>query len=133
MPPGCRSGASPGRPPSATLPITAYFIYLGSRLEGFSIEDPIVWIGAGALLLALFGVRYLRPGAHPERKESETAAGLLGRLGGQPFEPPQAAGELAQLGVALGQQPVGRLGELGQERSLASSSEVPRGRVTWKR
>jgi uncharacterized membrane protein YdjX (TVP38/TMEM64 family) len=54
-------------------PITAYFIYLGSRLEGFSIEDPIVWIGAGALLLALLGVRYLRPSAHPERKESETA------------------------------------------------------------
>jgi uncharacterized membrane protein YdjX (TVP38/TMEM64 family) len=44
------------------VPITAYFIYLGSQLEGFSIEDPILWIGAIALLLALFGVRRLRFG-----------------------------------------------------------------------
>jgi uncharacterized membrane protein YdjX (TVP38/TMEM64 family) len=44
------------------VPITAYFIYLGSQLEGFSIEDPILWIGAVALLLALFGVRHLRFG-----------------------------------------------------------------------
>jgi len=50
------------------LPITAYFIYLGSQLEGFSLEDPIVWIGAGGLLLALFGVRHLLPSAHPERE-----------------------------------------------------------------
>jgi uncharacterized membrane protein YdjX (TVP38/TMEM64 family) len=42
-------------------PITAYFTYLGSRLESFSIEDPIVWIGAGAFILAIFGVRYLLP------------------------------------------------------------------------
>jgi uncharacterized membrane protein YdjX (TVP38/TMEM64 family) len=49
------------------LPITAYFTYLGSRLEGFSIEDPIVWIGAGGLLLALFGVRYVIPRATHER------------------------------------------------------------------
>jgi uncharacterized membrane protein YdjX (TVP38/TMEM64 family) len=42
-------------------PITAYFTYLGSRLEGFSIDDPIVWIGGGALLLAIFGVRFLIP------------------------------------------------------------------------
>jgi uncharacterized membrane protein YdjX (TVP38/TMEM64 family) len=51
----------------AYLPITAYFTYLGSRLEGFSIEDPIVWIGAGALLLALFGVRYVVPRTSHER------------------------------------------------------------------
>jgi uncharacterized membrane protein YdjX (TVP38/TMEM64 family) len=48
------------------LPITAYFIYLGSKLEGFSIEDPIVWIGAGGLLLALLGVRYVVPRASHE-------------------------------------------------------------------
>ena len=42
-------------------PITAYFTYVGSRLESFSIEDPIVWIGAGAFILAIFGVRYLLP------------------------------------------------------------------------
>jgi uncharacterized membrane protein YdjX (TVP38/TMEM64 family) len=49
------------------LPITAYFTYLGSRLEGFSIEDPIVWIGAGGLLLGLLGVRYVIPRATHER------------------------------------------------------------------
>jgi uncharacterized membrane protein YdjX (TVP38/TMEM64 family) len=43
------------------LPITAYFTYLGSKLEGFSLEDPIVWIGAAAFVLAIFGVRYLLP------------------------------------------------------------------------
>jgi uncharacterized membrane protein YdjX (TVP38/TMEM64 family) len=43
------------------LPITAYFIYLGSKLEGFSAEDPIVLVGAGAILLGLIGVRYLLP------------------------------------------------------------------------
>jgi len=44
------------------IPITAYFIYLGSQLEGFSIDDPILWIGAVAMLLALFGIRHLRFG-----------------------------------------------------------------------
>jgi uncharacterized membrane protein YdjX (TVP38/TMEM64 family) len=47
-------------------PITAYFTYVGSRLEGFSIEDPILWIGAGALILALFGVRFMLPGRFRE-------------------------------------------------------------------
>jgi uncharacterized membrane protein YdjX (TVP38/TMEM64 family) len=42
-------------------PITAYFTYVGSRLEGFSIGDPILWIGGGALLLGLAGVRFLLP------------------------------------------------------------------------
>ncbi len=44
-------------------PITAYFVYVGSRLEGFSIEDPIVWAGAGGLLLMFLAVRYLTPRA----------------------------------------------------------------------
>jgi uncharacterized membrane protein YdjX (TVP38/TMEM64 family) len=57
-------------------PITAYFTYLGSKLEGFSIEDPIVWIGGGALLLGILGVRFLLPGslrragAGPEPEET---------------------------------------------------------------
>ena len=48
------------------LPITAYFVYLGSTLEEFSLEDPIVWIGVAGLLLALLGVRHLLPSSHPE-------------------------------------------------------------------
>jgi uncharacterized membrane protein YdjX (TVP38/TMEM64 family) len=51
-------------------PITAYFTYLGSRLEGFSVEDPILWIGGGALILALFGVRFLLPGRFREESGS---------------------------------------------------------------
>jgi uncharacterized membrane protein YdjX (TVP38/TMEM64 family) len=47
-------------------PITAYFTYLGSRLESFSAEDPIVWIGGGALILGLFAVRLLLPKAEPD-------------------------------------------------------------------
>jgi uncharacterized membrane protein YdjX (TVP38/TMEM64 family) len=42
-------------------PITAYFTYVGSQLEGFSAEDPILWIGGGALLLCIAGVRFLLP------------------------------------------------------------------------
>ncbi len=44
-------------------PITAYFTYVGSKLEGFSAEDPILWIGGGALLICLFAVRLLLPRA----------------------------------------------------------------------
>jgi uncharacterized membrane protein YdjX (TVP38/TMEM64 family) len=42
-------------------PITAYFTYVGSKLEGFSAEDPILWVGGGAILLGLAGVRFLLP------------------------------------------------------------------------
>lgn len=47
-------------------PITGYFVYLGSRLQEFSFADPIVWLGVVGLLVALLGVRYLRP---PPREE----------------------------------------------------------------
>jgi uncharacterized membrane protein YdjX (TVP38/TMEM64 family) len=50
-------------------PITAYFTYLGSKLEGFSIEDPIVWIGGGAILGGLLGIRYLLPKLGGERDQ----------------------------------------------------------------
>jgi uncharacterized membrane protein YdjX (TVP38/TMEM64 family) len=51
-------------------PITAYFTYLGSRLEGFSIADPILWIGGVAILLGLLGFRFLGPRASDEREGS---------------------------------------------------------------
>jgi uncharacterized membrane protein YdjX (TVP38/TMEM64 family) len=42
-------------------PITAYFTYVGSKLEGFSAEDPILWIGGAVILLGLLCVRFLLP------------------------------------------------------------------------
>jgi uncharacterized membrane protein YdjX (TVP38/TMEM64 family) len=55
-------------------PITAYFTYVGSKLQGFSAEDPILWIGGAALLAGILGVRWLLPGAgrdgHPEPEPS---------------------------------------------------------------
>ena len=44
-------------------PLTAYFTYLGSKLKGFSAEDPIVWIGGIGILLCLVGIRFLIPKA----------------------------------------------------------------------
>ncbi len=32
------------------LPLTAVFVYLGSRLEGLSANDPVLWIGALVLI-----------------------------------------------------------------------------------
>jgi uncharacterized membrane protein YdjX (TVP38/TMEM64 family) len=52
-------------------PITAYFVYLGSRLEEFSLTDPVIWIGGVALVLALLGVRFLRPRPAPGTGASE--------------------------------------------------------------
>ncbi len=42
-------------------PLTAYFTYVGSRLEGFSAEDPILWIGGAVLIACIFGVRFFLP------------------------------------------------------------------------
>jgi uncharacterized membrane protein YdjX (TVP38/TMEM64 family) len=52
-------------------PITAYFTYVGSKLEGFSAEDPVLWIGGAALLLCIFGVRFLLPRVAPDSAEGE--------------------------------------------------------------
>jgi uncharacterized membrane protein YdjX (TVP38/TMEM64 family) len=52
-------------------PITAYFTYVGSKLEGFSAEDPILWIGGGALILCLFAARFLLPRVAPDSAEGK--------------------------------------------------------------
>lgn len=52
-------------------PITAYFTYVGSKLEGFSAEDPILWIGGGALILCIFGMRFLLPRVAPDSAEGK--------------------------------------------------------------
>ena len=52
-------GASPGRPRSGT-PARRLFHLRGERLEGFSAEDPIVWIGGIVLIVC-----HLRRAVHP--------------------------------------------------------------------
>jgi uncharacterized membrane protein YdjX (TVP38/TMEM64 family) len=56
------------------IPITAVFIYLGSRLEELSLEDPVLWIGA-LVILALFLLtrrlaRLMGLGSGPSTSES---------------------------------------------------------------
>ena len=70
-------------------PITAYFTYLGSRLEGFSAEDPILWIGGVGLLLCMLGVRYLMPQARTGKRSRD-----------QSPSPPRAGEELGRQGRA---------------------------------
>jgi uncharacterized membrane protein YdjX (TVP38/TMEM64 family) len=42
------------------LPLTAIFVYLGSKLETLSLTDPILWIGAAVLIALLVLTRYFR-------------------------------------------------------------------------
>ena len=56
-------------------PITAYFTYVGSRLEGFSAEDPILWIGGGALIICLFAFRFLLPKAGADSAATDSPGG----------------------------------------------------------
>lgn len=53
------------------LPITAYFVYLGSQLEGFSAKDPVLWIGAAGLIALMLGIRWLMPETKIEDPEPE--------------------------------------------------------------
>jgi uncharacterized membrane protein YdjX (TVP38/TMEM64 family) len=59
------------------LPLTAIFVYLGSRLETLSVTDPLLWIGAAVLigLLVLtrhFHRRWRRSDSGGAQPESET-------------------------------------------------------------
>jgi uncharacterized membrane protein YdjX (TVP38/TMEM64 family) len=58
------------------LPITAVFIYLGSRLEELSLEDPVLWLGALVLIALVLLTRRLARmmglGSHPPTSESAT-------------------------------------------------------------
>jgi len=51
----------------AYLPITALFVYFGSRLEDLSLEDPILWIGAVSLIALVLLTRRMIPGLRGER------------------------------------------------------------------
>jgi uncharacterized membrane protein YdjX (TVP38/TMEM64 family) len=43
------------------LPLTALFVYLGSRLEELSINDPAIWLGAAALIFFILVTRRVMP------------------------------------------------------------------------
>lgn len=43
------------------IPITALFIYLGSRLEELSLTDPFIWVGAAALIVMLVVTKRVLP------------------------------------------------------------------------
>jgi uncharacterized membrane protein YdjX (TVP38/TMEM64 family) len=50
------------------LPITAIFVYLGSRLEELSLTDPLLWASMAALLAMLLAVRWLAPRSEAEQR-----------------------------------------------------------------
>ena len=58
------------------LPLTAIFVYLGSRLETLSPTDPVLWIGAAVLIGLLYVTRHFhrrwRLSAGPTQPDSET-------------------------------------------------------------
>jgi uncharacterized membrane protein YdjX (TVP38/TMEM64 family) len=58
------------------LPITAVFVYLGSRLEELSPTDPVLWLGALVLLVLLLLTRRLArmAGEDDDREHSEETA-----------------------------------------------------------
>jgi uncharacterized membrane protein YdjX (TVP38/TMEM64 family) len=57
------------------LPLTAVFVYLGSRLETLSANDPIIWLGALVLVALLVVTHYAhrqwRDGAARSTDQSE--------------------------------------------------------------
>jgi uncharacterized membrane protein YdjX (TVP38/TMEM64 family) len=59
------------------LPITAISVYLGTRLESFSLEDPLVLAGIGTLLLLVLAARFLfeRVGWRESRRRTSKAGG----------------------------------------------------------
>jgi uncharacterized membrane protein YdjX (TVP38/TMEM64 family) len=48
------------------LPITALSVYLGTRLEDFSVTDPLVLISLAALLTLVFAAHWIIPSPEPE-------------------------------------------------------------------
>ena len=55
------------------LPLTAVFVYLGSRLETLSPTDPILWIGAGVLIaLVVLTRRFQRRWSEPPRRVGQS-------------------------------------------------------------
>ncbi|MBA2241057.1 MAG: VTT domain-containing protein [Solirubrobacterales bacterium] len=52
------------------LPLTALFVYFGSRLDELSLGDPTLWIGVVVLLSLLFAAHWLSPRKRRPKGES---------------------------------------------------------------
>jgi uncharacterized membrane protein YdjX (TVP38/TMEM64 family) len=65
------------------LPITAVFVYLGSRLEELSPTDPVLWVGVVVLVVLLLLTRRLARmlGQSPDRERPEEAGSETVRAG----------------------------------------------------
>ncbi|UJA19180.1 VTT domain-containing protein [Thermoleophilia bacterium SCSIO 60948] len=48
------------------FPITALFVFFGSRLDELSLSDPALWIGVGVLIALLLSMKYLKPKPKPK-------------------------------------------------------------------
>lgn len=62
------------------LPLTAVFVYLGSRLEELSPTDPVIWIGAAVVIVLLLLTRRLHRAvvADPDRAGADAEAAEVG-------------------------------------------------------
>ena len=113
-------------------PITAYFTYVGSKLEGFSAEDPILWIGGGALLLAIFGVRFLLPhlAADPSGGMAQLCSPELGEVPAGPTADQQVHRREPEDQSRRARAPAAPSGRRRTSRRARRSSR--RGSGTWR-
>ena len=90
------------------IPITALFVYFGSRLEELSLTDPIVWIGTLAVLALLLLTNRLRPLLHPhphtgsEEGGQGAAPALVSAGDGHPLDGGSGVGERRGVDQGLG-------------------------------
>ncbi len=63
------------------VPLTLLFVYLGSRLESLSPNDPAIWIGAVALVFFVLVTRRVLPMLNGRGPDG----------GGEPADPPPRA------------------------------------------
>ncbi len=55
------------------LPLTALFVYLGTRLEELSPTDPVLIIGGGAIIIVIYAAHRLRGRLLPESEPTDSA------------------------------------------------------------
>ncbi len=66
------------------LPLTVLFVYLGSKLEELSPNDPAIWVGAAGLIFFVLVTRKVLPMLNGRPDDQAPEAGPQGRPGEQP-------------------------------------------------